>query len=128
MALASYSAPQLGAKAIQAALAKADVKPDQLGEVVMGNVVSAGIGQAPGRQAAIFAGIPPSVGATTVNKVCGSGLKAVMMAGQGIRLGEQDYALAGGMESMSKAPFLLDKARTGYRYGNATLVDSILRD
>jgi acetyl-CoA C-acetyltransferase len=127
-ALASYSAPQLGAKAIAAALADSGVKAEELGEVVMGHVVPAGAGQAPARQAAIFAGIPASVGATTVNKVCGSGLKAVMMAGQGIRLGEQDYAVAGGMESMTKAPYILDKARSGYRYGNQTLVDSILRD
>ena len=127
-ALASYSAPQLGAKAIAAALAKSGVKAEELGEVVMGNVVSGGVGQAPARQAAIAAGVPTSVGATTVNKVCGSGMKAVMMAAQSIRLGEEDYAAAGGMESMSKAPFLLDKARGGYRYGNAVLVDSILRD
>jgi acetyl-CoA C-acetyltransferase len=127
-ALASYTAPQLGAKAIAAAIAESGVKPEQLGEVVMGNVVPAGVGQAPARQAAIGAGIPVSVGATTVNKVCGSGLKAIMMAGQGIRLGEQDYAVAGGMESMTKAPFLLDKARSGYRYGNATMLDSILVD
>ncbi len=127
-ALAAYTAPQLGAKALAAALKAADVKPESLGEVVMGNVVSAGIGQAPARIAAITAGIPASVGATTVNKVCGSGMKAVMMAAQGIRLGEQDYAAAGGMESMSKAPFLLDKARSGYRYGNAVMADSILRD
>ncbi len=126
--LANYAAPQLGAKAAADALAKSGVKADQLGEVVMGCVIPAGIGQAPARQAAIAAGIPVSVGATTVNKVCGSGMKAVMMAAQGIALGEQDYALAGGMESMSKAPFLLDKARSGYRYGNAVLVDSILRD
>ena len=127
-ALAGYSAPQLGAKAIAAALAKAAVKPEELGEVVMGNVISAGIGQAPARQAMVLAGVPPSVGATTVNKVCGSGLKAVMLVGQAIRLGEEDYGLAGGMESMSQAPFLLERARTGYRYGHATLVDSILRD
>lgn len=127
-ALANYTAPQLAAKASTDALVKAAVKPEQLGEVVMGCVIPAGIGQAPARQAAIAAGIPPSVGATTVNKVCGSGMKAVMMAAQSIALGEEDYALAGGMESMSKAPFLLDKARSGYRYGNATLVDSILRD
>jgi acetyl-CoA C-acetyltransferase len=127
-ALASYSAPQLGAKAITGALAKAGVKAEELGEVVMGNVVSGGVGQAPARQAAILAGVPPSVGATTVNKVCGSGMKAVMMVGQSIRLGEISLGLGGGMESMSKAPFLLDKARSGYRYGNAVLVDSILRD
>lgn len=126
--LANYTAPQLAAAASKAALERSGVKADQLGEVVLGCVIPAGIGQAPARQAAIAAGIPVSVGATTVNKVCGSGMKAVMMASQGIALGEQDYALAGGMESMSKAPFLLDKARSGYRYGNAVLVDSILRD
>ncbi|MBI4377408.1 MAG: acetyl-CoA C-acyltransferase [Elusimicrobia bacterium] len=127
-ALASYSAPQLASRAIKTVLSQAQVNPEQIQEVVMGNVISAGIGQAPARQAAIYAGIPASAGATTVNKVCGSGLKAVMMASQSIRLGEEDYAVAGGMESMSRAPFLLDKARTGYRYGNATLVDSILKD
>src|SRR5579883_3122208 len=94
--LASYTAPQLGAKAISAALSEAGVAADQLGEVVMGNVVPAGVGQAPARQAAIAAGIPVSVGATTVNKVCGSGLKAIMMVSQSIRLGEEDYAVAGG--------------------------------
>ncbi len=126
--LANYTAPQLAAKAAADALAKSGVAPDQLGEVVLGCVIPAGIGQAPARQAAIAAGIPVSVGATTVNKVCGSGMKAVMMASQGIALGEQDYALAGGMESMSKAPYILDKARSGYRYGNAVLIDSVLRD
>ena len=126
--LANYTAPQLAAKASADALAKAGVKGEELGEVVLGCVIPAGIGQAPARQAAIAAGIPVSVGATTVNKVCGSGMKAVMMAAQGIALGEQDLALAGGMESMSKAPYLLDKARSGYRYGDAKLMDSILRD
>ena len=127
-ALANYTAPQLAAKASQAAISRAGVKAEDLGEVVLGCVIPAGIGQAPARQAAIAAGIPVSVGATTVNKVCGSGMKAVMMAAQGIKLGEQDLALAGGMESMSKAPFLLDKARSGYRYGNATLIDAVLKD
>ncbi|OGR90256.1 MAG: acetyl-CoA acetyltransferase [Elusimicrobia bacterium RIFCSPHIGHO2_02_FULL_57_9] len=126
--LAGYTAPQLGAKAISAALAKSGVKPDEIGEVVMGNVISAGIGQAPARQASIGGGLPPSVGATTVNKVCGSGMKAVMLACQSLRLGEESCAVAGGMESMSKAPFLLDKARSGYRYGHGTLIDSILKD
>ncbi|MDE2314037.1 MAG: thiolase family protein [Elusimicrobia bacterium] len=126
--LASYTAPQLGAKALAAAIERAGVKPEDLGEVVMGNVISAGIGQAPARQAAIGAGIPPSVGAATINKVCGSGLKAVMMVGQSIRLGEEDLGAAGGMESMSRAPFILEKARQGYRYGNGVLIDSILRD
>ena len=126
--LANSTAPQLAAKAGQAALERSGVKGEQLSEVVMGCVIPDGIGQAPARQAAIGAGIPPSVGATTVNKVCGSGMKAVMMAAQGIALGEGDYALAGGMESMSKAPYLLDKARGGYRYGNATLIDSVLKE
>lgn len=126
--LANATAPQLAAKASAAALSRAGVKPEELGEVVMGCVLPAGVGQAPARQAAIAAGIPVSVGATTVNKVCGSGMKAVMMAAQGLALGEQEYALAGGMESMSKAPFLLDKARSGYRYGDAKLLDSILKD
>ena len=127
-ALAASTAPQLAAKASAAAIARAGIRPDELGEVVLGCVIPAGVGQAPARQAAIAAGIPPSVGATTVNKVCGSGMKAVMMASQAIGLGEEDYALAGGMESMSKAPFLLDKARSGYRYGDARLLDSILKD
>ncbi len=127
-ALASYTAPKLGAKALSAALERASVKGEELGEVVMGNVLSGGVGQAPARQASIFAKIPPSVGATTVNKVCGSGLKAVMMAGQSIRLGEEDFAAAGGMESMTKAPYLLEKARAGYRFGNSSLMDLILKD
>jgi len=126
--LANSTAPQLAAKASADALAKSGVKPEELGEVVLGCVIPAGIGQAPARMAAIAAGIPVSVGATTVNKVCGSGMKAVMMASQSIALGEEDYALAGGMESMSKAPYLLDKARTGYRYGDAKLLDAVLKD
>jgi acetyl-CoA C-acetyltransferase len=126
--LANSTAPQLAAKAAADALAKSGVAAADLGEVVLGCVIPAGIGQAPARQAAIAAGIPVSVGATTVNKVCGSGMKAVMLASQSIALGEEDYALAGGMESMSKAPYLLDKARSGYRYGDAKLADSILRD
>jgi acetyl-CoA C-acetyltransferase len=126
--LAAHAAPQLGAKAIAAAVERAGVKSDQLGEVVMGCVLAAGVGQAPARQAAIGAGIPPSVGATTVNKVCGSGMKAVMLASQSLRLGETELAVAGGMESMTKAPYLLDKARSGYRYGNAQMLDAILRD
>ena len=127
-ALANYTAPQLAAKAVADALAKSGVAAADLGEVVLGCVIPAGIGQAPARMAAIAAGIPVSVGATTVNKVCGSGMKAVMMVSQGIALGEHDYALAGGMESMSKAPYLLDKARSGYRYGDAKLLDAVLRD
>jgi acetyl-CoA C-acetyltransferase len=126
--LANYTAPQLAAKAAADALAKSGVTGVELGEVVLGCVIPAGIGQAPARQAAIAAGIPVSVGATTVNKVCGSGMKAVMMVSQSIALDECRYGLAGGMESMSKAPYLLDKARSGYRYGDAKLLDAVLRD
>ena len=125
---ASYTAPQLGGKAIAAAVAAAGVKPEQVDEVVMGNVLSGGVGQAPARQAAIGAGLPTSTGATTVNKVCGSGAKAVMMAAQSLQLGETKLAVAGGMESMTKAPFLLDKARGGYRYGHAKMLDSVISD
>jgi acetyl-CoA C-acetyltransferase len=94
----------------------------------MGNVLSAGLGQNPARQAALFAGIPPQVGAVTVNKVCGSGLKAVMMAAQAVKLGDENIVVAGGMESMSRAPYLLERARDGYRLGNGELVDSVIRD
>ncbi|MEM0963582.1 MAG: thiolase family protein [Bacteroidota bacterium] len=127
-ALSSVPAPELGATALTGALDRAGVTPDQLDEVILGNVVSAGIGQAPARQAAIAAGVPDSVPCFTVNKVCGSGLKAVMLADQAIRAGDIEIAAAGGMENMSKAPFLLDKARTGYGYGNGTLVDSLFHD
>ena len=127
-ALASVAAPQLGATCIKALLAKAGVSGDSVDEVIMGNVVSAGVGQNPARQAMIFAGLPPAVGATTVNKVCGSGLKAVMLADQAIRLGEAGVVVAGGMESMSRAPYLLTKAREGYRMGNGELVDALIGD
>ena len=127
-ALSSYTAPQLGAKAIAAALGRSGVSPDRVDEVVMGNVISAGIGQAPARQAAIGAGLPVSAGATTVNKVCGSGMKAVMLASQSLRLGDARVAVAGGMESMSKAPYILEKARTGYRLGDGKLVDTVIKD
>lgn len=126
--LSSIPAPRLGAVAIQEALRRAQVKPDQVDEVIMGNVISAGVGQAPARQAAIFAGLPTSVECLTVNKVCGSGLKAVMLAAQAVALGDAEVVVAGGMESMSNAPYLLDKARDGYRMGNAELVDALLRD
>lgn len=127
-ALSTYTAPQLGAKAIAQALKQSGISPQDVDEVVMGNVISAGIGQAPARQASIFAGLPPKTGATTVNKVCGSGLKAVMLGGQSILLGDSQIVVAGGMESMSKAPYLLEKARTGYRLGHAELVDSVIKD
>jgi acetyl-CoA C-acetyltransferase len=126
--LASQTAPQLGAIAIKAALERAGVKPEQVNEVFMGNVVSAGIGQAPAQQASIYAGIPTSVPCTTVNKVCASGMKAVMIAAQSIQLGDNDIVVAGGMESMSNIPYYLDKARSGYRLGNGQIADGILKD
>ncbi len=127
--LSSIPAPRLGAIAIRAAVERAGLADlARIDEVIMGNVVTAGEGQAPARQAAIFAGIPSSVGAVTINKVCGSGLKAVMLAAQAIRAGDEDLVVAGGMESMSRAPFLVD-ARTGnLRYGNAQLTDALLLD
>jgi acetyl-CoA C-acetyltransferase len=127
-ALSGISAPQLGAVAIKAAVERAGVDPATLAEVIMGNVVPAGEGQAPARQAAIAAGVPDAVGALTINKVCGSGLKAVMLAAASIRAGDGDVYVAGGMENMNLAPYLLTKARFGYRLGNAELVDAIVND
>jgi len=126
--LASVPAPQLAAVAIGAALQRAGVVGEQVDEVLMGNVVAAGLGQNPARQAAIAAGVPTSVGATTINKVCGSGLKAVMLAAGSIRLGEAHLVVAGGMESMSRAPYLLPQARAGYRMGDGVLVDAMIHD
>jgi acetyl-CoA C-acetyltransferase len=126
--LAALSAVRLGAIAIEAAFRGAGVSGAQVEEVVMGNVLSAGVGQAPARQAALRAGLPHSVPCATINKVCGSGLKAVMLGAQMIRLGDAEIVVAGGMESMSNAPYLLDKARSGYRMGHATLIDSMIRD
>jgi acetyl-CoA C-acetyltransferase len=127
-ALSTVPATELGATCIKAVLEKAKVPRDEVDEVIMGNVVSAGLGQNPARQAAIKAGLPASVGATTINKVCGSGLKAVMLAAQAIRLGDAHVVVAGGMESMSLAPYLLPQARTGYRMGNGVLVDGMIHD
>jgi acetyl-CoA C-acetyltransferase len=126
--LSSLNATQLGSIAIRAAVERAGVPVDQIEEVIMGNVVTAGEGQAPARQAALHAGIPVDVPAVTINKVCGSGLKAVMLAAQAIKAGDGDLYIAGGMESMSNAPYLLPKARTGYRMGNGELVDSVVHD
>src|SRR5260221_5890328 len=126
--LASLPAPELGAVAIREAVSRAGLQPGDVEEVLMGNVVQAGVGQAPARQAAIKAGIPNTVGATTVNKVCGSGLKAVMLAAQAIKAGDMDILVAGGMESMSNARYYLPKARTGYRLGNGELVDGVIHD
>ena len=126
--LAPLSAPKLGAVAVKAALERGGVPPDAVGEVYLGCVLPAGIGQAPARQAAIAAGIPPAVGAVTINKVCGSGLKAVVFGANAIAAGEHDVVVAGGMESMSNAPYLLPKAREGYRLGNGQVIDSLIHD
>lgn len=127
-ALSTVSATELGAACVKAVLERAKIPSDEVDEVIMGNVVGAGLGQNPARQAAIKAGLPASVGATTVNKVCGSGLKSVMLAAQAIRLGYSHVVVAGGMENMSLAPYLLPQARQGYRMGNGVLVDSMIQD
>jgi acetyl-CoA C-acetyltransferase len=127
-ALATLRAPELGSVAIRAALSRAGVAPDQVDEVIMGQVLTAGVGQAPARQAALGAGLPNTVPATTVSKVCGSGLKALMFAAQAVAVGDADLIVAGGMESMSNAPYLLEKARAGYGFGHQTVVDSMIRD
>ena len=126
--LSGFGAPELGAMAIKEALRRAEVRPELVEEVIMGNVVQAGEGQAPARQALMKAGIPAEVSALTINKVCGSGLKAVMLAANSIKAGEQDIMVAGGMESMSNAPYMLPKARTGYRMGNGELLDAVVHD
>jgi acetyl-CoA C-acetyltransferase len=126
--LASLPATELGAIAITQALQRAGIGGADVDEIIMGNVLAAGLGQAPARQAALKAGLPEKVGCTTINKVCGSGLKAVMLAAQAIRAGEQEIVVAGGMESMSNAPYLLERARSGYRMGHGTLVDSMIKD
>ena len=126
--LSSLSAPALGSVAIKAALARSGVAPGDIEQVVFGNVLQAGLGQAPARQASLGAGVPNTVPCVTVHKVCGSGMRAVMDVGNAIQAGEYAVAVAGGMESMSNAPYLLEKARTGLRMGNATLVDSMIKD
>jgi acetyl-CoA C-acetyltransferase len=126
--LASFTAPQLGAIVIKEALKRANVKPEDVSEVIMGNVLTAGVGQAPARQAALFAGLPQSVPCMTINKVCGSGLKAVMLGAQAIMTGDADIVVAGGQESMSNTPYYLDKARTGYGFGHASLIDGMIKD
>src|SRR5688572_29532432 len=126
--LSTVPAPQLAAEAIKAALSDAALDPGQVEEVILGNVLSAGIGQAPARQAALAAGIPASVPALTMNKVCGSGLKAVMLADQAIRAGDAELIVAGGMENMSLAPHLLPGSRSGWKFGDQKLVDSMQLD
>src|SRR6058998_3703463 len=127
-ALAPLSAPELGAVAIRAALERSRVPATEVDEVIMGNVIQGGVGQAPARQAALGAGLPPAVAALTINKVCGSGLKAVMLAAQAVALGDAEVVVAGGQESMTNAPYLLPKARAGYRLGHGELVDSMIQD
>lgn len=126
--LSHLSAPRLGAVVIKEAMKRAGIASDQVNEVIMGCVLSAGVGQAPARQAALFAGLPETIECMTVNKVCGSGMKSVMLATQAIALGDADIIIAGGMESMSNTPYLLEKARSGYRMGHAQLVDSMIKD
>ena len=127
--LSSIPAPKLGAIVISAAIQRAGVPdPKDIAEVIMGNVVTAGLGQAPARQAAIFAGLPPSVGATTINKVCGSGLKAVMLAAQAIKAGDGELYVSGGMENMSRAPYLVDGRTGNLRFGHLQLTDALLLD
>jgi acetyl-CoA C-acetyltransferase len=127
-ALKGFTAPQLGAIVVKEAVARAGLEAAQVDEVIMGNVVSAGLGQAPARQAALGAGLPPKVAALTVNKVCGSGLKSVMLAAQGIATGDSEIVVAGGMESMSNCPYLLPKVREGIRLGHAETLDSMIHD
>src|SRR5579871_430280 len=127
-AFSDLSAPELGALVVREAVKRANLDPKQLDECIMGNVVSAGLGQNPARQAALFGGLPPEVGAMTVNKVCGSGLKAVALAAQAIQTGNSGIVVAGGMESMTNAPYLLPQARKGYRLGNAQIIDSMVND
>ncbi len=127
-AFAAIPAPRLGAVAIKGALEAAGVDPGAVDEVLMGNVLQAGVGQAPARQASIYAGVPNSVGATTVHKVCGSGMKTVLLGSQMIRCGDADIIVAGGMENMSLAPYYLPKARTGQRMGHAKMLDGMIHD
>ncbi|HEY1656968.1 MAG TPA: acetyl-CoA C-acetyltransferase [Candidatus Sulfotelmatobacter sp.] len=127
-ALTDLSAPQLGAIVVREAVKRAGLNSDQIDECIMGNVLPAGLGQNPARQAAIFAGLSPATGAMTINKVCGSGLKAVALAAQAVQTGNSSVVVAGGMESMTNAPYLLPQARKGYRLGNGQVIDSMVHD
>ena len=127
-ALSSVSAPRLGAAAIRGAVERAQIDVDSIDEVIMGCVLTAGVGQAPARQAALFAELPKSVPCMTINKVCGSGLKAVMLAAQSIRAGDAQVVVAGGMENMSQVPHLLPGSRNGYRLGHQQIVDGMIKD
>jgi len=127
-ALSALSATQLGAVVIREAVKKAGIQPDQVQEVFMGNVLTANVGQAPVTQASIYAGLPNTIPGTTVNKVCASGMKAIMLGAQSIQLGDNDIVVAGGMESMSNVPYYLDKARNGYRLGHGQIIDGLVKD
>lgn len=127
-ALSPFTAPQLGSIAIKEAVRRSGLSVEDISEVIMGNVLQGGIGQAPARQASIYAGLPKGVPCMTINKVCGSGLKSVMLADQAIRCGDADFVVAGGQESMTNTPYILFKARTGYRMGNGELVDLMIHD
>ncbi len=127
-ALSTTPATELGSVAIRAAVERAGIAPERIDEVIMGQVIQAGAGQAPARQAALRAGLPNGVSATTINKVCGSGLKAVMMGAAAIRAGDANVIVAGGMENMNLGPYLLPQARTGYRLGDGTIVDATVKD
>jgi len=126
--LQSVPAPRLGATVVAEAMRRAGIKPEDVNEVIMGNVVGAGLGQNPARQASIFGGVPDSVPALTINKVCGSGLKAVVLGAQAIKCGDAEVVVAGGMESMSNAPYLMKNARNGFRMGNQTVLDAMIHD
>src|ERR671925_1253289 len=126
--LKGFSATELGAIVVRESVKRAGVKPEDVDEVIMGCVIQAGLGQNPARQAALNGGLPSTVSAVTVNKVCGSGLKAVMLAAQGVQLGDTETVVAGGMESMSNAPYLIPKAREGYRLGHGTMLDAVIQD
>src|SRR5437868_9970751 len=126
--LSDMTAVEIGAVAVREAVKRAGIDPARVDECIMGNVVSAGLGQNPARQAAIFGGLSPEVSAMTINKVCGSGLKSVGLAAQAIQTGNSSVVVAGGMESMTNAPYLLPQARKGYRLGNAQIVDSMVND
>src|ERR1044071_9897667 len=127
-ALKSFTAPELGALVVAEAVRRAGIDPAIVDECIMGNVVAAGLGQNPARQAALHGGLPDHVAALTINKVCGSGLKAVMLAAQAIAVGDADIVVAGGMESMSNCPYLLPRVREGLRMGNGEIVDSMIND
>jgi acetyl-CoA C-acetyltransferase len=124
----NLTAVELGRQAIKKVMEKASITGEQVEEVIMGNVIQANNGQAPARQAALAAGVQVNATCTTVNKVCASGMKAVILGGQSIQLGDKDVVVAGGMESMTNAPYMLENARGGYRYGNSALIDAIVKD